>query len=80
MQKIFRRIALNLDGAEESSHMGAPDFRLGGRTFAKLSSQGQGYGKRIKEQPQGRRTGSILACGWEGKMEILVQQRRQGSP
>jgi hypothetical protein len=40
----FRRIALNLEGAEESSHMGAPDFRVGGRIFATLASQGQGYG------------------------------------
>ena len=40
----FRRIALSLDGAEESSHMGAPDFRVGGRIFATLASQSQGYG------------------------------------
>ena len=40
----FRRIALSLEGAEEGSHMGAPDFRAGGRIFATLASQGQGYG------------------------------------
>jgi len=40
----FRRIALSLDGAEESSHMGAPDFRVGGRIFATLAAQEQGYG------------------------------------
>jgi hypothetical protein len=40
----FRRIALRLEGAEESSHMGAPDFRVGGRIFATLASQSQGYG------------------------------------
>jgi hypothetical protein len=40
----FRRIALSLEGAEESSHMGAPDFRVGGRIFATLASQHQGYG------------------------------------
>ncbi len=40
----FRRIALSLQGAEESSHMGAPDFRVGGRIFATLASQSQGYG------------------------------------
>src|SRR5262249_62103796 len=28
----------------ESSHMGAPDFRVGGRIFATLASQKQGYG------------------------------------
>jgi hypothetical protein len=40
----FRRIALSLEGAEERSHMGAPDFRVGGRIFATLASQRQGYG------------------------------------
>jgi hypothetical protein len=40
----FRRIALSLPGAEESAHMGAPDFRVGGRIFATLASQSQGYG------------------------------------
>ena len=40
----FRRIALSLQGAEEGSHMGAPDFRVGGRIFATLASQHQGYG------------------------------------
>jgi hypothetical protein len=40
----FRRIALSLEGAEESSHMGQPDFRVGGRIFATLASQHQGYG------------------------------------
>lgn len=40
----FRRIALSFDGAEESSHMGAADFRVGGRIFATLASQAKGYG------------------------------------
>jgi hypothetical protein len=40
----FRRTALSLEGAEEASHMGAPDFRVGGRIFATLASQKQGYG------------------------------------
>ena len=40
----FRRIALSLEGAEESSHMGSPDFRVGGRIFATLASQDLGYG------------------------------------
>ena len=39
-----RRIALSFEGAEESSHMGAPDFRVGGRIFATLASQDQGFG------------------------------------
>jgi hypothetical protein len=40
----FRRIALSLEGAEEGSHMGAADFRVGGKIFATLASQAQGYG------------------------------------
>jgi hypothetical protein len=40
----FRRIALSFEGAEEGSHMGATDFRVGGRIFATLASQAQGYG------------------------------------
>jgi hypothetical protein len=40
----FRQMALSLDGAEESSHMGAPDFRVGGRIFATLAMQHLGYG------------------------------------
>jgi hypothetical protein len=40
----FRRIALSMEGAEEGSHMGAVDFRVGGRIFATLASVKQGYG------------------------------------
>ena len=40
----FRRIALNLEGAEEGSHMGSADFRVGGRIFATLAAIRQGYG------------------------------------
>jgi hypothetical protein len=42
--KDFRRIALSLEGAEEGSHMGQADFRVGGRIFATLASEKQGYG------------------------------------
>jgi hypothetical protein len=40
----FRRIALSLDGVEEYSHAGLPAFRVGGRKFASLASQDEGYG------------------------------------
>jgi hypothetical protein len=43
----FRRIALSFEGAEEGSHMGAIDFRVGGRIFATLASQDQGYGNLV---------------------------------
>ena len=42
--KDFRRIALSMEGAEEGSHMGAVDFRVGGRIFATLASVKEGYG------------------------------------
>ncbi|MFN7993270.1 MAG: MmcQ/YjbR family DNA-binding protein [Bryobacteraceae bacterium] len=40
----FKRIALSLEGVEEGSHMGAVDFRVGGRIFATLASRKRGYG------------------------------------
>jgi len=43
----FRRIALSLPGVAEGSHMGSPDFRVGGRIFATLAHQKQGYGNLL---------------------------------
>ena len=70
----FRRIALSLEGAEEGSHMGSPDFRVGGRIFATLASQDQGYGNLmltpeqqaefVEEQPD---VFVPIASGW-GRM------------
>ena len=40
----FRTIALSLEGVEEVSHAGLPAFRVGGRRFASLASQAEGYG------------------------------------
>jgi hypothetical protein len=48
----FRRLALLLEGAEEGSHMGAADFRVGGRIFATLASQDQGYGNLMLSPAQ----------------------------
>ncbi len=48
----FRRIALGLEGAEEGSHMGSPDFRAGGRIFATLASERQGYGNLMLSPEQ----------------------------
>lgn len=42
--KDFRRIALGLEGVEEGSHFGAVDFRVGGKIFATLAHEKQGYG------------------------------------
>ena len=40
----FHRIALSLEGVEEDTHAGQPTYRVGGRRFAGLASQAQGYG------------------------------------
>ena len=41
---LFRRLALQLRGAIESSHMNHPDFRLNNQIFATLSAQEKGCG------------------------------------
>jgi hypothetical protein len=48
----FRRIALSLESAEESSHMGSPDFRVGNRIFATLAAAKQGYGNLMLDPEQ----------------------------
>ena len=50
----FRKFALSLPKAVESSHMGNPDFRLNDRIFATLSAQATGRGvlKLTLEQQQ----------------------------
>jgi hypothetical protein len=40
----FRELALGFDDAEESAHMGAVDFRVGGRIFATLAHEHLGFG------------------------------------
>ena len=47
----FRRLALSLPGAEEGSHMGSMDFRVGGHIFATLAHKAKGYGN-IKLTPE----------------------------
>ncbi len=70
----FRRIALSLKGAEEGSHMGAADFRVGGRIFATLASQEKGYGNlMLNPEQQAAFVGELpevflpIAGGW-GRM------------
>lgn len=50
--KDFRRIALSMEGAEEGSHMGAVDFRVGGRIFCTLASAKHGYGNLMLKPEQ----------------------------
>jgi|SRR5579863_840504 hypothetical protein len=69
----FRRIALSLEGAEEGSHMGQADFRVGGRIFATLAAEKQGYGNLmltpeqqaafIAEQPEAVKPAVMTASG-----------------
>lgn len=51
----FRRLALALPDAVESSHMGAADFRVNGRIFATLAFLAKGLGtlKLTPEQQAG---------------------------
>jgi len=43
----FRELALGFDDAEEGAHMGAADFRVGGRIFATLAHENLGFGNLI---------------------------------
>jgi len=40
----FRRISLSLPGATEGSHFGNADFRAGGKIFATLGLEREGFG------------------------------------
>ena len=48
----FRRIAMSLDGVEESSHMGTRDFRVRGRIFATLPPKSPGIGNLMLSPEQ----------------------------
>lgn len=50
----FREMTLSFDGAEEGSHQGAVDFRVGGHIFATLAMRDQGYGN-LMLSPEGQR-------------------------
>jgi len=42
-----RRFALSMPGAMEGEHFGNPDFRVGGKIFATLSLEKEGFGVLI---------------------------------
>jgi hypothetical protein len=50
----FRRLALDLPGASESSHMRHPDFRVRGKIFATLGYPDQAWGM-VKLTPEQQR-------------------------
>src|SRR5579872_1028443 len=50
----FRKIALSHSESEERSHMGHPDFRVGGKIFATLGSPDNSWGM-VKLTPEQQR-------------------------
>jgi len=50
----FRRIALSMPGASESSHMSHPDFRVRGKIFATLGYPDAAWGM-VKLTPEQQR-------------------------
>ena len=77
----FRRIALSLPEAVEGSHFGNADFRVGGKIFATLSLQSEGYGVLLltPEQQAGMvedepRIFSPVPGGWgrKGSTRVLL--------
>jgi hypothetical protein len=82
----FKRIALSFGGAEEGSHCGAVDFRVGDRTFATLASVEEGYGNLmltpeiqsefVSEAPE---LFLPVAGGW-GRMGITHIRLAKASP
>ena len=51
----FRRLALSLEDAIESSHLRHPDFRVGGRIFATLGYPDKSWGVVILTPAQQKR-------------------------
>ena len=48
----FRRIALSMPGAATGAHNGHSDFRVGGKIFATLSLEDEGYGVLLLNEAQ----------------------------
>jgi hypothetical protein len=76
--RVFRRLALAMPGAVESSHMGAPDFRLNDRIFATLAYGAKGLGTlKLTVEQQAEFVGeapeyfSLAPGGW-GRMGMTL--------
>jgi hypothetical protein len=79
----FRRIALSMTGAAEGSHFGNADFRVGGKIFATLSLEREGYGVLLlnPEQQAGMvedapEVFSPVPGGWgrNGSIRVLLSE------
>jgi hypothetical protein len=55
----FRKIALSLPDTEERSHMGRPDFRVGGKIFATLGHPDKEYGVVVLSPAEQKRFMSL---------------------
>jgi len=76
----FRRIALSMPEAVEGSHFGQADFRVGGKIFATLALESEGYGVLLLTPEQqagmvedGPRVFSPVPGGWGRKGSTRVR-------
>jgi hypothetical protein len=74
----FRRIALSLEGVEEYSHAGFPAFRVGGRKFASLCSQAEGYGNRLRAISRDVLEGA-LRTAWKLRKDLNAKTGRENT-
>ena len=81
----FRKVALSLPEASEASHMGHPDFRVGGKIFATLGYPTGAWGMIALTPEQQElfvgaqpRTFSPVKGGWGRKGATQVRLRTAG--
>jgi len=84
----FRRIALSFPEAAEATHIGHPDYRVGGRIFATLGYPRPGWGKvkltpeqqewLVRAQP-GSFTPVTGAWGRAGNTSVRLQKAPKGA-
>jgi hypothetical protein len=68
---VVRALVAGLDGTEESSHHGHPDFRVGGRIFASLNEDETRVHLRLT-----REEAELLAAGGPGRWTAGWRQGR----
>jgi hypothetical protein len=74
--KEFRRIALSMPDAVEASHMGHPDFRVGGKVFATMGYPDERYAM-VKLTPE--QQASVVAASPEMFAPVPGGWGRRGS-
>jgi hypothetical protein len=82
----FRRLALSLPEATEATHMGHPDFRVGGKIFATLGYPQAGLGVVLLTPEQQElfvrtepKTFVPVPAGWgkQGSTQVLLRTARK---